>query len=101
MNRAKEIKNALNDIKDLIKQHSNYSFHEMKHNILDLTEIVEEEINHNTQHNITHHHDDHLKNEVKQMIKPYLKSWLDENLPAIVQKIVDRQIQLIIDKSIR
>ena len=104
MSREKEIKNALNDIKDLIKQNSNHSFHEMKNNILDLTDVVEgdDELQKGSRgHKPEHPEVDHgvLTQEIQLMLKPYLKSWLDKHLPTIVREIVDRQVQLIIDKS--
>jgi cell pole-organizing protein PopZ len=36
-----------------------------------------------------------LESMVLELIKPYLKGWLDENLPTLVERIVQKEIQKI------
>lgn len=36
---------------------------------------------------------------VKEMIRPMLREWLDENLPVIVERIVRREIQKLVDHA--
>jgi uncharacterized protein len=34
-----------------------------------------------------------LEDVVRDMLRPMLKSWLDENLPAVVERIVEAEIE--------
>lgn len=36
---------------------------------------------------------------VKEMLRPMLREWLDENLPGIVERIVRREIQKLVDRA--
>lgn len=36
---------------------------------------------------------------VKEMIRPMLRDWLDENLPGIVERVVRREIQKLVDRA--
>ena len=38
---------------------------------------------------------------VSELIKPYLKAWLDQNLPAIVDEAVQKEIARLVERSIR
>jgi uncharacterized protein len=109
MDREKEIQNALSEIKDLVKQNHNNSFHEMKSNILDLTDLImpdtmkkdymktDEVINAALKSYKISSQD--LQEALKGVLRPYLKAWLDDNLPKIVREVVEYQVQLIVEKS--
>ena len=36
---------------------------------------------------------------VKELIRPMLREWLDENLPGIVERVVRREIQKLVDRA--
>jgi len=36
---------------------------------------------------------------VKEMLRPMLREWLDENLPGIVERVVRREIQKLVDRA--
>jgi cell pole-organizing protein PopZ len=36
---------------------------------------------------------------VKEMLRPMLREWLDENLPVIVERVVRREIQKLVDRA--
>ena len=36
---------------------------------------------------------------VKELIRPMLREWLDENLPGIVERVVHREIQKLVDRA--
>lgn len=36
---------------------------------------------------------------VKELIRPMLREWLDENLPVIVERVVRREIQKLVDRA--
>jgi len=36
---------------------------------------------------------------VKEMIRPMLREWIDENLPVIVERVVRREIQKLVDRA--
>lgn len=41
-----------------------------------------------------------LEAVIREMLRPMLKSWLDENLPAIVEQLVTREIARITGRSL-
>jgi len=40
-----------------------------------------------------------ISDMVKELIRPMLREWLDENLPGIVERIVRREIQKLVDRA--
>lgn len=40
-----------------------------------------------------------VENMVKEMMRPMLREWLDDNLPGIVERLVRREIQNLVDRS--
>jgi cell pole-organizing protein PopZ len=43
--------------------------------------------------------DETISDIVKEMLRPMLREWLDENLPGIVERIVRREIQKLVDRA--
>ena len=40
-----------------------------------------------------------VEDMVKEMMRPMLREWLDGNLPGIVERLVRREIQILVDRS--
>ena len=40
-----------------------------------------------------------LEEIVRQMLKPFLKEWLDANLPYVVERLVKKEIERVVDKA--
>jgi len=40
-----------------------------------------------------------ISDMVKEMLRPMLREWLDENLPGIVERVVRREIQKLVDRA--
>ena len=36
---------------------------------------------------------------VKELIRPMLRDWIDQNLPMIVERVVRREIQKLVDRT--
>ena len=40
-----------------------------------------------------------MEDFVRSIMAPYLKEWLDANLPDLVERVVQREVRRVVDKS--
>ncbi|WHQ46917.1 MAG: DUF2497 domain-containing protein [Candidatus Midichloria sp.] len=109
MSKSDDMYHALSDIKNLMQQNSTLT--SMKNDILELTNLVEENIDQNTKDTpnkkvkgvlgkfqVT---ESQLTSTLQEILRPYLKTWLNDNLPGIVKEVVERQIKMTMDEPNR
>ncbi|MDJ1406865.1 MAG: DUF2497 domain-containing protein [Candidatus Midichloria sp.] len=103
MSKSDDMYDALSDIKNLMQQSS--ALTSMKNNILELTNLVQENQKGAPNKKVKQALDKfqvtegQLTSTLQEILKPYLKTWLDDNLPGIVKEVVEHQIKMIMDKS--
>jgi cell pole-organizing protein PopZ len=92
----KKISQELYNLKDDLV---NNKLKNVNFDTLDLTDIVNEE---NSDYKDELSSSDNYKSIeelVKEILRPELKRWLNDNLPAIVKQLVDKEIKKIIPKN--
>lgn len=96
MQENKKIPQELYNLKDDLV---NNKLKNVNFDTLDLTDIVNEE---NSDYKDELRRSDNGKSMeelVKEILRPELKRWLNDNLPAIVKQLVDKEIKKIIPKN--
>ena len=92
----KKISQELYNLKDDLV---NNKLKNVNFDTLDLTNIVNEENGDYKDELSRSDNDKSIEELVKEILRPELKRWLNDNLPAIVKQLVDKEIKKIIPKN--
>jgi len=92
----KKISQELYNLKDDLV---NNKLKNVNFDTLDLTDIVNEENSGYKDELSSSDNDKSIEELVKEILRPELKRWLNDNLPAIVKQLVDKEIKKIIPKN--
>ncbi len=92
----KKISQELYDLKDELV---NNKLKNVNFDTLDLTDIINEENSDYKEEVRCSDEDKSIEELVKEILRPELKRWLNDNLPAIVKQLVDKEIKKIIPKN--
>ena len=92
----KKISQELYNLKDDLV---NNKLKNVNFDTLDLTNIVNEENSDYKDELSRSDNDKSIEELVREILRPELKRWLNDNLPAIVKQLVDKEIKKIIPKN--
>ncbi|MFK7761569.1 MAG: DUF2497 domain-containing protein [Candidatus Midichloriaceae bacterium] len=92
----KKISQELYNLKDDLV---NNKLKNVNFDTLDLTDIVNEENSDYKDELSRSDNGKSMEELVKEILRPELKRWLNDNLPAIVKQLVDKEIKKIIPKN--
>jgi hypothetical protein len=94
---SKKISQELYNLKDELV---NNKLKDVNFDTLDLINIVNDENgNNDNELGSTLNNGRSVEELVKEILRPELKKWLNDNLPAIVKQLVDKEIKKIIPKN--
>ena len=97
MSDSKKISQELYNLKDELV---NNKLKDVNFDTLDLINIVNDENgNNDNELGSTLNNGRSVEELVKEILRPELKKWLNDNLPAIVKQLVDKEIKKIIPKN--
>jgi hypothetical protein len=94
---SKKISQELYNLKDELV---NNKLNDVNFDTLDLINIVNDENgNNDNELGSTLNNGRSVEELVKEILRPELTKWLNDNLPAIVKQLVDKEIKKIIPKN--
>ncbi len=97
MSDSKKISQELYNLKDELV---NNKLNDVNFDTLDLINIVNDENgNNDNELGSTLNNGRSVEELVKEILRPELTKWLNDNLPAIVKQLVDKEIKKIIPKN--
>ena len=96
MSDRKKISQELYNLKDELV---NNKLKDVNFDTLDLINIVNDENGNDNELGSTLSNGRSVEELVKEILRPELTKWLNDNLPAIVKQLVDKEIKKIIPKD--
>ncbi len=96
MSDSKKISQELYNLKDELV---NNKLKDVNFDTLDLINIVNDENGNDNELGSTLSNGRSVEELVKEILRPELTKWLNDNLPAIVKQLVDKEIKKIIPKD--
>ena len=97
MSDSKKISQELYNLKDELV---NNKLKDVNFDTLDLINIINDENgNNDNELGSALNNGKSVEELVKEILRPELKKWLNDNLPAIVKQLVDKEIKKIIPKN--